>query len=112
MALELNGPVLGTLGIGKFSNDFDESSRTIHSLANIGGYIPIIGLITGIFRIIFGVHGLGCADENVRAASKVMICRGILESLGLGILMAPVDIGCSLARLVKDHNEAGQIPIP
>jgi hypothetical protein len=102
--IDLNGPVLGTFGIGKFDPGLSEEGCRDTSLLNVAGYIPLIGLITGIYRAIIGVAALNQEDPDTRACGIVFVVRALVECLGLGIIFcAPVDIGCSLARLVREH---------
>jgi hypothetical protein len=109
MTLSVNGPVFKLAGIGKFAPQISEDGgRKLFTGFNIAGYFPLVGLITGIFRIKFGAqaHNESGQVAAVKLAAKVFIVRGIMECLGLGILCAPVDIGCSLARLVREHRDA------
>ncbi len=110
MCLSLDGPVLLGCGIGNFgktirkSVDADEMSLFL-SLTNIGGYIPLIGIISGIAHIMLGeiiVHEPDASPDE-RTSGRVFIIRGLLEILGVGGVLAPIDIGCSIARLVREH---------
>jgi hypothetical protein len=105
--LQLDGPVLKSFGIGKFSSSDQDFSKIVTAF-NLVGTIPLVGIISGIFRFAIAKTILNDPDTNSdgRTGAKVLIVRGILECLGVGILLTPVDIGCSLARLVRDHRKA------
>ena len=78
----------------------DKSYKTlckIHNCINIAGYFPIIGAISGISRIV-----IVCSKFNKKESSKksdlwsswlkMEIFRGVIEIIGLGILMMIADI--------------------
>jgi hypothetical protein len=106
MSLDLDGPYLWPHGIGKFSSGVPTGVAIGRSICNIAGYFPLVGIITGIFRIVFGFVGLEDPHEPTRTSSKVVMIRGIIEILGAGSLFAVVDVGCSIARLVREHRDA------
>jgi len=68
------------------------------TLANVIGWIPIIGAIIGAIRIYAGVKGLQEKDPEAQEVSKGLIARGVAEILGSGPLLCIVDIVVTIAR--------------
>ena len=72
--------------------DNDRGARSINIL-NAVGYIPVLGIITGIFRIAIGVW-----VEEDASKRAIFIGRGITELVGCGILFLIPDLIASIGR--------------
>lgn len=55
----------------------------------IAGYFPVIGTAVGVTRLILAGKAMQSHDTNINPSYWVV--RGIIETLGLGILLLPVD---------------------
>jgi len=107
--VESRGPVLGVIVTNSIISMADKndsrfkkiSSCLIHSLS----WIPVLGTVAGIVRIIFGsmaIHNAPSKAENKsfwKARGVTSILRGSLEVLTLG-LIAPVNIIVDLTIMV------------
>ncbi len=105
MYLDLDGSALISFGFRRLGNSTDEDENslfTAFNVLNIAGYLPLAGIISGVYRLALGREGLKTQDNEARTFGKVMIARGILECLGVGAVLAPADVGCTAARLVRD----------
>jgi hypothetical protein len=109
MSFDLDGPLFGSFGIGKFGPWASDEECRSFSEANTAGYLPILGLLPGTFRLVVGVPYYRDENSTLRIVSRVFIVRGIVECLGAGIFFAPIDIGCSLARLVREYRDNIQV---
>jgi hypothetical protein len=72
-----------------------------YTLLVLLGYIPIIGIFTGLFKIWLGTYIDRHPKKGVTNISKIthaFILRGVAEICGLGILMLPVDIYITYQR--------------
>lgn len=72
----------------------------------IAGYIPLIGIITGSFRIYQAVIGYKNETNHDTADKKRLarhITRGAVEALGCGILLAVVDASITVKRHAKEE---------
>lgn len=71
---------------------------------NLAGYLPVIGTITGLFRMTIGASGWGgpiIASSGTRGPKEIqgtiaygisMILRGSVELLSAGIIFLPIDL--------------------
>ncbi len=64
----------------------------VNNLVKILGYIPIIGIAAGIFRLVLVIK------DKTGVYSKWHFPRAITEILGIGILNAPLDLALTLRR--------------
>jgi hypothetical protein len=64
----------------------------VNNLIKILGYIPIIGIAAGIFRLVLVIK------DKTGIYSKWHIPRSITEILGIGFINAPVDLALTLRR--------------
>lgn len=99
-------PALNTLGHPmreEFSieQNLMQKKFALVSLANVLGYIPIIGTVVGIARIIFASLQLqkDALDEFEAAFYKTQIARGSIELISCGAIILPIDIILTVARL-------------
>ena len=98
----LNGP-------GAVTFQLFEDVRTHHGLITftyICGYIPLAGSFVAIYHVAHGVRLWNAGDsDRIKKYNcinaKALWVRAGLEFVGLGALMAPLDIGFTLARLVR-----------
>jgi hypothetical protein len=122
--LLLEGPLFQTVGIGRFSDEITKELITYPDLngmekrrgwlivACAAGYIPIVGAISGIVLMILGIRQIVAKNDINRIIEGwTVLFRGVLSTLGVGILMAPFDIGVSIARMVRDHQNAKKLPV-
>jgi hypothetical protein len=97
-----------------------DHQQTKNSLlkVNLLGYFPLLGIITGIFRLYVGIAGLrneACRDSDNEEGNKerkvfsaLQIARGIFEIVGLGAVLGvfgdlPVTICRFCSREKKSH---------
>lgn len=82
---------------------------------NVAGYIPLIGIISGIYRAsVFGralYQGPGEESESERIFYRVMFARGIFESVSCGALLLPVDLTITLIRETRFCREESYLQI-
>ena len=90
-------------GLGKFDVEAGTKWRSTLTIANILGYFPLTGIISGVFHAVFGIAF--CFDKDLHAAGRILIVRGILEILGVGCLCFPVDIVCTALRVMKSSKK-------
>lgn len=86
----LGGVVLS--GFNSFGVGFNEGMGKLSLpivTVNVLGYIPGVGAIIGIARMI--IEGIS-AKMNGIGANPVQLGRGVVEVLGLGIIFLPFDI--------------------
>ena len=102
----LNGPILGTSGVGKFHQQIGIAGRTAITVLNVVGWIPGASIISGAIRNVVGVFILSKSGSSNKVLGKVWIARGVSEMCCVGILLAPIDIGCSAARSIKRQKGA------
>jgi hypothetical protein len=114
MSLDLDGPVLTSFRLGSWEAGrgagTDTEMSLMGNLSYIAGYIPVIGIIAGLFHIVVGRSLQTEEEAESRAFGRVWVVRGILEILGVGILLAPIDIGCTIARFVRDFLDEPSEP--
>ena len=97
------------IGVGLFSESNSRiwsvcsSNRTTREMAlavtafNIAGWIPAISTIIGIARVV-----LAFVIERPFDSKLTLITRGVIEIAQIGsAVLAPLDIGFSLARAVR-----------
>lgn len=70
------------------------------NIGNILGWIPVIGTIVGIARLVFANQVLS-PDSEFR---KGQIGRAVLELVGLGFLLPLADIPITLGRVIQDKS--------
>jgi hypothetical protein len=91
-------------GIGTFRSEV-QPDATETSMMNVGGYLPVVGTVIGLARIAQLKEGR--KNHSIPKLALVGLgIRCVLEMLGIALLLAPIDIGCSLARLVRNHIDA------
>ena len=88
---------------------FENFPKTWHLTATyIAGYMPGIGALAALIHSI-GAVGLlhkGTTPKERKenkAIATVLFVRAAFEVVGIGILLAPLDIGCTLARQVRAY---------
>ena len=109
MSSIINGPVLGTAGVVKFEGNFSTAGRAACTTLNVVGWIPCASIVSGAVRSIVGLHLLSkSGSPSKKALARTWIARGISEMCGLGLLLAPIDIGCTAARCIR-CREAQQL---
>lgn len=72
------------------SNKSGWEGNTYHyntSVINILGYFPVIGIITGLFRLIVGSMALPFNEEW----GSYQITRGVIEIAGMGVIFSIFD---------------------
>lgn len=69
------------------------------NIGNILGWIPVIGTIVGIARLVFATQVLS-PDSEFR---KGQIGRAVFELVGLGFLLPLADIPITIGRVINDH---------
>ena len=74
---------------------FGYTEHTGHNIAKIVGYVPVIGTLAGIIRLIQGIVAEGNCPTRVWH-----IARGAIETLSLGIVWLPVDLIVTLVKMV------------
>lgn len=97
---------LGCTGVGIFGNAPDDSTMSVwgddrttawrYTALNIAGWIPGLNILSGAYYILAGCY----CDPSLR---KGLIARGITHISQAGVLLAPVEIGISLARAVREY---------
>ena len=103
----IDGPVLGTAGVGKFRDDFGTAGRAACTTLNVVGWIPCASIVSGAIRSIVGIRMLsGNRSPSKKALAKTWIARGISEMCGLGPILAPIDIGCTAVRCYQTQRLA------
>ena len=104
MGTIINGPVLGTAGVVKFHEDVGGAGQVACTTLNVVGWIPVASIVTGAIRSVVGAHMVANnSSQSKKMLGKAWIARGISEMCCVGFVMAPVDIGCSAARAVRDQ---------
>jgi hypothetical protein len=87
-----------------YKDNYSENESTkifVHNLANVVGYLPIIGTIVGLVRMIFTLYNIFSNDtlENEQKEFyRAQIYRGSVEFLSLGIMFIVSDIIVTRAR--------------
>ncbi len=75
-----------------------KAKAMIHNVMNVIDWIPTVSLITGIARTIFAAIQLReeCArfspSKGIKAIWSAEIFRGVVATIGLGILFLPFDL--------------------
>jgi hypothetical protein len=95
----INGPTLGTAGVGKFYEGVDLGGRAACTALNIAGWIPGPSIVSGAVRTLAGLRILSGRSRSKKRLGTTWIVRGIAEMCCLGFVLAPVDIGCTAARI-------------
>ena len=109
MSSIINGPVLGTAGVGKFEGNFSTAGRAACTTLNVVGWIPCASIVSGAVRSIVGLHLLSKrGSPSKKALARTWVARGVSEMCGFGLLLAPIDIGCTAARFIRSR-EAQQL---
>ena len=97
--------VLAFFGVGRFPEEMDKEKAPIISAVNVAGWIPVVSIIAGIARCVFGVSvfvsGADYAEERI--AFGIQIVRGLAEICCVGCIAAPVDLVVTAVRLVRDY---------
>lgn len=103
MSTIVNGPTLGTAGIGKFHEDVGLAGQTACTALNVVGWIPGPSVVSGAVRTVVGLRILSSGSRSKRLLGKAWIARGIAEMCCIGFALAPVDIGCTAVRMVQSR---------
>lgn len=79
------------------------------NVANAVGYVPVLGLITGVARAIFfwkmmNAHVDQMSDLD-RKVCRLQVVRGVVEAMGFGLVYLVADILITLER-----NEQKTVP--
>ena len=104
-----NGPYSGNSDqLKDFFGNPKKGIALLHNIKQIAGYIPVIGAIVGLTRMKKNIgisQTMSKLDEyDYRFSYKSVafnVARGALETLGLGILYAPVDITATVVRFAR-----------
>ncbi len=77
-----------------FPEDFAPSSFFDSKISDVLGYLPMVGVVVGVARIIFSAFQLITQPYSREMRDKYMaqIFRGVLEGLSLGIGLLLYDI--------------------
>jgi hypothetical protein len=103
MSTVINGPVLGTAGVGKFHEDIGSTGRVGCTTLNVVGWIPVASIVSGAIRSVVGARIIAnSTSQSKKMLGKAWVARGITEMCCVGIVLAPLDIGCSAARMVEE----------
>ncbi len=93
----------------KESQGNDETMRSLLNGMNVAGWIPIVGTITGIARLIFAaimynndMKKSGFIDPESQAFYTTMILRGIVETLSLGFFFIITDLIFTIGREIAN----------
>lgn len=116
MSSIFNHPYVATLGLytitcGPTTGPKQDYDRAV-TIANIIGWIPIIGTIIGIFRLYVGVtryNNIKNSDdpnEDEMRACLGLMARGIAEILCLGPLLLLIDIIFTIGRCCSNAQHA------
>lgn len=74
------------------ADNISSSEAKVNNLVNFLGYIPLVGLIVGIYRIRFA------ADHSHVGYKNTQRMRAVFEITGLGLLMLIPDLIMTLYR--------------
>ena len=96
----LDGPLLTPFQLGE---DISTSGMYLLTLSYVVGYIPVVGIISAIFHAILGADLLRKGGTCTKVCGGLYLVRAGFEAVGLGALLAPLDIGCTLARLLRNY---------
>jgi hypothetical protein len=74
-------------------DDESKSRLKINNYANFFGYIPIVGTIVGLARIIFNAYLMTKSeDDEEKELYKIQILRGTVECFSCGIIFLIPDL--------------------
>ncbi|HEY4831779.1 MAG TPA: hypothetical protein VIH61_04375 [Waddliaceae bacterium] len=91
-----------------------EVNLTTITVGNVAGWIPMIGTIIGAIHVIAGmlkyceVKSQAMPHQGDLDAAKGMIGRGIAEFVGMGPLLALVDLTLTVARCIIPRPSSGK----
>lgn len=72
--------------------------------SNIISYIPILGSIAGVVRIYLSHQAWGVdSNKALKPFMVTQIVRGVMETIGLGILLLFVDLIVTLGRYIAER---------
>jgi hypothetical protein len=85
----------------------DEKGRaTLYNILTVTGYVPVIGTIIGIARIVLGSTTKNMQpSDKIRQYSNAQICRGAIETLSLGFLFIIPDLIATIARACSNSSK-------
>ncbi len=107
MSKIINGPVLGTAGVVKFHDHIGTAGQVACTALNVVGWIPCASIVSGAVRSLVGLRILSKSKSaSKKTLAKTWIARGISEMCGLGIILAPIDIGCTAVRCCQAQRVA------
>ena len=91
----------------------EKNNLIVHNVANVLGYIPLIGTIVGLARMIFALYMVVTSeslDIEAKEYYRAEIYRGAVEFLSLGIMFVVLDIIVTRARNVAPKLFMGSKP--
>jgi hypothetical protein len=100
-----------------------QGTKDFHHIFNIIGYVPGLAIVTGIFRVVIGIHELCKSDfeKNQGPGKKIeysklfiafFIVRGTVEALGGGIVIGILgDLPITIYRFATKTKKES-IPLP
>jgi len=100
---------LGVENITKVANDPKVASMVMNA-ANVIGYLPVVGRIIGVARMIFfgAILAKNFRNSEVRTFAGVQIVRGLTEALGYGVAFAIADLLATADRFGTKKSDAEQ----
>ncbi|MCB1181411.1 MAG: hypothetical protein KDK55_05270 [Chlamydiia bacterium] len=78
------------------------NSATVLNLLNVTGYIPVVSIVTGVFRYIMTYNNW--KNKHLRPLTYGMMTRGALEIIGAGSLLIIPDLIVSIGRHLHWRN--------
>jgi hypothetical protein len=108
----VNGPGWSVYGLWDVGSNVPRGHRTQALVMNVLGYIPVLSVICGLFRIACGVaayhQGVKAGRDEAafcRVQGQALLLRGFLEVCQLGLALGCVDVIVSSVRMYQARQQ-------
>lgn len=86
----------------------------VHNVLNVADWIPLLGVISGIFRLTIAILIYALGQKEEAPASMLTWAfyegvRGTISTLGLGLLFIVPDILFTIHRALLEHAKEGSV---